>query len=162
MISLSLGDYRPQERIETPRFVVRKLLARDAKKDYATFMSSIDTIREQRGGDWPTQDFPFEEDVIDLAWHQREFELKTSFAYVVTSLDGKEFLGCLYVYPVGHPMNSAATDVPDGTDAVVNMWVSQKAFDRGFYDELYHFAEHWITEWPFRKPFFSNPLKPVK
>jgi hypothetical protein len=157
----NLGSYKPSERVETDSYILRKLEVRDVIMDYAAFMSSIDAIKKQRGGTWPSPDFGLEENIVDLGWHQREFEFKTSFAYLVTTKDGKEELGCVYFYPAGHPMNSAKTDVPDGTDVVVNMWVTQVAFDRGFYDELYHYVEIWVKdEWPFQAPYFSNPLKP--
>ena len=158
----SLGNYKPKERVESANFILRKLEVRDVVMDFAAFMSSIDTIKKQRGGTWPTPDFTIEENIVDLGWHQREFEFKTSFAYAVTSKDGKEELGCVYLYPVGHPMNSASTDVPDSTDVVVNMWVTQTSFDKGFYDELYKFVQNWVKdEWPFEHPYFSNPLKPT-
>jgi hypothetical protein len=57
-------------------------------------------------------------------------------------------------------MNSAAGNVPPKTDAVVNMWVTQEAYDKGFYEELYHFVESWLHKWPFQRPFISNPTKP--
>jgi hypothetical protein len=34
-------------------------------------MSSIDVIKKTRGGDWPTSDLTFEDDLIDLAWPAR-------------------------------------------------------------------------------------------
>ncbi len=158
---LALGNYQPKEKVETPGFIIRKLEARDVYADYIAVMSSIETIKEQRGGTWPTADLTIEDDLIDLGWHQREFEAKSSFAYIITNLDNSTSLGCVYFYPVGHPMNSAATNVPDGTDVVVNMWVTQTAFDKGFYDDLYKFVEQWVkNEWPFQKPYFSNLLKP--
>jgi hypothetical protein len=158
---LSLGDYEPKDRIETEGFVLRQINVRDAVMDFATFMTSIDAIKKQRGGTWPRPDFTIEENIADLGWHQREFEFRTSFAYLVMTLDNKEELGCVYFYPVGHPMNSADTDVPEATDVVINMWVSKAAFEEGFYDELYYYMEHWVeAEWPFKNPYFSNPLKP--
>lgn len=157
----ALDGYQPKEKVATPNFIIRKLEVRDVYADYIAVMSSIETIKKQRGGTWPTPDLTIEEDLIDLGWHQREFEAKSSFAYIVTGSNGTSSLGCVYFYPVGHPMNSAAGDVPDGTDAVINMWVTQAAFDRGFYNELYIFVEKWVKdEWPFQKPYFSNPLKP--
>ncbi len=156
----SFKDYKPPEKIETSTFIIRKLEARDAELDYKAVMSSIDTIKKQRGGTWPTTELTLEEDAIDLGWHQREFEFGSSFAYVVTNPGGDEQLGCVYFYPPKHPMDSATVNIPEGTDAVVNLWVTQKAFDQGFYDELYHFVEHWLPDWPFKNPYMSNLLKP--
>lgn len=157
---LKLGTYQPKERIATDHFVIRKLEARDAKIDYEAVMSSIETIKKQRGGTWPTEDLTFEDDVIDLGWHQREFESGGSFAYAVTNIEDTEELGCVYFYPPGHPMNSTGANYPEGTDVCVNLWVTQKAFDNGLYDKLYVFVEGWLRQWPFEKPLITNPLKP--
>ena len=40
-----------------------------------------------------------EEDRADLAWHKREFDAKSSFAYHLLDHDASECLGCLYLYP---------------------------------------------------------------
>ena len=155
-----LGDYQPKDRIETPDFVLRKLEACDVYADYMAAMSSIETIKRQRGGEWPTPELTFEDDLIDLGWHQREFEAGSNFAYLVESPATKEYLACVYLYPPGHHMTASVHGVPADADAVVNFWVTQAAFDRGFYDELYRFLEVWLGEWPFRSPFLSNLLKP--
>jgi hypothetical protein len=92
-------SFEVPEKLETPDFTIRKLMYRDAKLDYEAVMSSIDTIRQTRGGDWPEPTLSFEDDQIDLAWHQREFENGTSLAYTVMKPDETECLGCLYLYP---------------------------------------------------------------
>jgi hypothetical protein len=154
-------EYIPIERVETKNFIIRKLEARDVYIDYVAYMSSIEAIKKQRGGTWPQPDTTIEDNLIDLGWHQREFELKTSFAFIVTNLEGNASLGCVYFYPVGHPMNSASTNVPQATDVVINMWTTQAALDSGLYDELYRFVEDWVREkWPFQQPYYSNLLKP--
>jgi hypothetical protein len=156
----ALGGYQPDDRIETPGFIVRKLEARDVYADYLAAMSSIDIIKKQRGGEWPTPELTFEDDLIDLGWHQREFEAGSTFAYLVESAADHEYLACVYFYPPGHHMTESVEDVPADADAVVNFWVTQAAYDRGFYAELYRFIEGWLRDWPFSKPFLSNLLKP--
>jgi hypothetical protein len=49
------------------------------------------------GSSWP-EGLTKEKNLIDLAWHQREFESRRSFAWVIEDVVG-EYLGCLYVYP---------------------------------------------------------------
>ena len=46
---------------------------------------------------WP-EGLTREKNLIDLAWHQREFEAHRSFAWVVENTAG-DYLGCLYIYP---------------------------------------------------------------
>jgi hypothetical protein len=76
-----LNNFKPNERIETEDFVIRKLEAKDVALDLAAVQSSIDIIKKVRGGTWPDSNIELEENRIDLSWHQREFEVGTSFAY---------------------------------------------------------------------------------
>lgn len=150
------NDFKIPEKLDTPKFRIRKLCAKDVYLDYMAVMSSIDIIRKTRGGDWPTPDLSFEDDLIDLSWHQREFEHGTSFAYTVMSLDETECLGCLYFYPPGFRKAE-----PEGSDVDVSFWVTQKGYDNGLYTELYSTMKNWLEkDWPFKKPFWSNKELP--
>ena len=156
----NLNGYKPKERFVTGKFVIRKLEATDVERDYATFIANADAIKAQRGGDWPSGSETLEEDRLDLGWHQREFEIGTSFAYQVMEPDEQEMIGCVYFYPPGHPNNAASVHEPKGIDASVNLWVTQPVFDSGLYNELYYFVQKWLVQWPFKNPYISNPLKP--
>jgi len=145
-------DFYPPAKLGHTKFVARKLKARDVYLDYLAVMSSIDIIRKTRGGSWPTPDLSFEDDMVDLAWHQREFENKSSFAYTVMNLDETECLGCFYLYPAGF-----RGEAPEGSDVDVSFWVTQKAYGDGLYLELYTAIKEWLAEeWPFEKPHWSN------
>src|SRR3989304_7408461 len=98
-------DLKVTEKLKQTDFLIRKLCARDVYLDYLAVMSSIDVIQKTRGGSWPTKDLTFEDDLIDLAWHQREFEHKSSFAYTVVNKEGTECLGCLYFFKPGTRKN---------------------------------------------------------
>ena len=50
------------------------------------------------GSRWP-EGLTVEENLIDLAWHHREFTLRHSFAYTVLDPAGERCLGCAYLYP---------------------------------------------------------------
>jgi hypothetical protein len=157
---LILGSFEPPERVMGEGFLLRKLMAKDAKADYEAVTSNIDLIRKIRGGSWPTIELTYEDDVIDLGWHQREFEMKRCFAYAVMDRYDKEMLGCVYFYPPGHPFNNGGIDHP-GSDVIVNMWVTNKAYDTGLYSKVWKFVEGWVeTKWPFKAPYFSNAVKP--
>lgn len=145
-------NFKVPERFETPEFIIRKLSFTDAKLDYEAVMSSIDIIKKTRGGDWPSPDLTFIDDQIDLGWHQREFEHRTSFAYTVMSLDEKECLGCLYMYPPGFRDTSS-----EQTDVDVSFWVTQKAYERGLYQLLYTTLDKWLkSEWRFKRIGYTN------
>ena len=138
------------------KFIARKLKASDTYLDYMAVMSSIEIIRKTRGGSWPSPDLSFEDDMIDLSWHQREFENKSSFAYTVMNLEETACLGCFYLYPAGF-----RGEAPEGSDVDVSFWVTQKEYDKGLYAELYKAMQEWLEkEWLFKKPHWSNKELP--
>ncbi len=140
------------EKLEHPKFVIRKLTARDVYLDYLAVTSSIEVIKKTRGGNWPPKELTFEDDLIDLAWHQREFEHKSSLAYTVMNPDQTECLGCLYFYPAGY-----RAEAPENADVDVSFWVTQKAYDEGLYPELFKTIKDWLTkDWPFKNPHWTN------
>ena len=126
--------------------------------DLEAVNSSIDLIRETRGGTWPQKEVGRDEDFSDLVEHHRQFDERISFAYSVLTEDETECVGCVYIYPPNHPFDdSDKSGMPEDTDAVVNFWVSQAAHDNGFYPVLSEFVVKWIKDaWPFRRPYISN------
>ncbi len=64
------SDFQIPEKLETPDFVIRKLMFSDTELDYEAVMSSVDLIKKTRGGNWPS-DLTLTEDKIDLGWYQR-------------------------------------------------------------------------------------------
>ncbi len=152
-MGLSIPDnFEVPETFITERFIMRKLCFSDAKLDYEAVMSSIDIIRDTRGGTWPTHELTFEEDQIDLAWHQREFEFRSTFAYTIMNLEETECLGCMYIYPAGHRDKKSQNG-----DADISFWVTQKEYDKGLYAELYKHILKWLAnKWPFKNPIVTN------
>jgi len=145
-------SFKVPKKLITEKFIIRKLCVRDVYLDYIAVMSSIDLIKKTRGGDWPTKDLTFEDDMIDLAWHQREFEHRSSFAFTVLNKDETACLGCLYLYPAGFRKVA-----PKDADCDVSFWVTQKAYDEGLYEELYKVLKKWLREvWPFKNPHWTN------
>ena len=53
------------------------------------------------------------QNLIDLGWHEKEFQNRSSFAYTVVTHDESRVLGCVYFYP---------TDKAD-FDVEVFLWV---------------------------------------
>ena len=54
------------------------------------------------GGTWP-DGLTLVVNLIDLAWHQREFTIGYSFAYTVMNDDESRCLGCGYINPPERP-----------------------------------------------------------
>ncbi|MFH1840864.1 MAG: hypothetical protein ABH807_01790 [Candidatus Shapirobacteria bacterium] len=101
-------DFQAPKVLETDKLLLRMLTVNDVVKDYDAVMTSIDHLQKIKpfGPDhpWPKKELTlkeltFEQDLIDLGWHQKEFQTKSSFAYTVMNLDQSECLGCLYILP---------------------------------------------------------------
>jgi len=79
-------------------FILRALSVGDLDRDFSAIMESAADIKAANpGSSWP-DGLTKEKNLIDLAWHQREFEARRSFAWVIEDVAG-DYLGCLYVYP---------------------------------------------------------------
>jgi hypothetical protein len=139
-------DYKIPEALETDRFRLRMLTVKDVKLDYDAVMTSIEYLQKTKpfgtNHKWPTKDLSFEQDLIDLGWHQKEFQKKSSFAFTVMTLDEAECLGCMYIYPSDNP----------SYDAIIMMWVRQSEVANGLDEILFSIVKKWIQEkWPFNK-----------
>jgi hypothetical protein len=128
--------------LQNEHFKIRMLTVNDVVKDYDAVMSSIEHLQEMfPNSGWPAKDLTFEQDLIDLGWHQREFQSRSSFAYTVVSLDESQVLGCLYINP---------TTIGD-YDARITMWVRTSTLENGLDTILYSSVKKWISEeWPFK------------
>jgi hypothetical protein len=129
--------------LENEHFRIRMLSVNDVVKDYDAVMSSIDHLKSMYPtSSWPSKDLTFEQDLIDLGWHQKEFQRRSSFAYTVVSLDENQVLGCLYINPT----------TKGDYDASITMWVRASEVDNGLDSILFDSVKKWISEdWPFQK-----------
>ena len=153
-ISLPPGFTAP--RTLTFEDIVATALSRsDLDDDVRGINSSLELIARTRGGGWPTGPVDDEFNYVDLVWHEQEFREQTSFAYVVREADGGGYLGCAYLYPVGRrtPLSEELLD----RDVDVSWWVTEAAYEQGYYEKLYRALERWVVEdFPFRAPHYSN------
>ena len=137
-------DFTLPEVVEADGFTVRPIHVDDTLIDYDAVMTSVDSIRDTywRAPGWPTDDLTLEQDLIDLAWHTKERQFRTSFVYIPVSPDGKVQLGAVYIDP----------SVKEGYDANVQIWVRASERDTGFGDRFYRFVHDWIErDWPFER-----------
>ncbi|MEU5882646.1 GNAT family N-acetyltransferase [Spirillospora sp. NPDC047279] len=131
------------------RFRIRPITVHDVVKDYGAIVGSLDRLRDQFGPEWgwPAPEFTFEQALIDVAWLQKEGQLRRSFSYVVTTPDEERQLGRIHVAP---------SDEPDA-DAVVVFWVRSDQDDPTLEKELDEFVREWaITAWPFETVRFPG------
>lgn len=154
-LNLVPSDFVPPTLIKDD-YLARKLTAKDVYLDFIAVKSSEDIIKQTRGGSWPDSTLTFEDDLIDLAWHQREFENLSSFAYTIMSKDQTKCLGCIYIYPMGF-----RSQVEGDYDADVSWWITEEMYKSGRYTEVSNDIKQWIEKfWPFKKVFYSNKVLP--
>ena len=76
--------------------------------------------------------------MVDLGWHQKEWELSLSYTFTVESLDASRCLGCVYIMP--------AEKV--GFDAQVIFWA--RTGEAGLDEHLGAVLKTWLaSRWPF-------------
>jgi hypothetical protein len=137
---LPRGTERPPG-ITHERFTLRPITIHDAVKDYDAVMTSAERLRERLPlWGWPPEDLSLEDDILDLAWHQREGDYNSSFNFAVMSPDEARLLGCVYVDP----------PEKEDEDAVVAFWVRRDEEEGDLEAVLEAAVREWIaSDWPF-------------
>ena len=140
-------EFKIPEKLETQEFRLRMLTVNDVVKDYDAVMTSVQHLKTVwPGGTWP-EGLTFEQDLIDLGWHQKEFQRRTSFAYTVVTPSESKVVGCVYVNPT--PKR--------GYDAVAYLWARQSELESGLESRLFSAVKDWLAkEWPFKKVAFPG------
>jgi hypothetical protein len=135
-------EFKIPEKLETKEFRLRMLTVNDVVKDYDAVMTSVEHLRTVwPGGSWP-DGLTFEQDLIDLGWHQKEFQRRRSFAYTVVTPSESMVTGCVYINP------TSKRDY----DAVVYLWARQSELGGGLETRLYSAVKEWVAkEWPFTR-----------
>jgi len=135
-------EFKVPETLETDRFHLRMLTVNDVVKDYDAVMTSTQHLQELFGPGWP-EGLTLEQNLIDLGWHQKEFQRRRSFAYTVVAPDESRVLGCVYIYPTRK----------QGFDAEAYLWARQSELASGMETELAEAVKAWLAaDWPFKNP----------
>lgn len=132
----------------TEDFRLRMLSIHDVVKDFDAVMSSADQLREAfpTSSGWP-EGLTLEENLIDLAWHHREFTRRNSFTYTVIALDESKVLGCVYIFPTRKT----------GYDADVTLWAREARQGSPADQALETAVRDWIAaKWDFENPAFPG------
>ena len=138
------SDFEVPGLLETGRFRLQPLTVHHVVKDYDAVMTSREHLWERFGEvwGWPRAELTLEQDLIDLASHQKEFQRRSSFAYAAMSPDETRLLGCIYINPSKNP----------DYDAEVWLWVRASELDAGLDADLDAAVRRWVEErWPFRR-----------
>ncbi|HQR56049.1 MAG TPA: GNAT family N-acetyltransferase [Burkholderiaceae bacterium] len=148
-------DFQVPAVVETARYRLRSITIHDAFKDYDAVMSSREHLWSRFGEawGWPAADMTIEQNIVDLGWHQKEFQLRSSFDYAVMSLDERRLLGCVYIDPPHEP----------ATDADVWFWARQSELASGLEAELAAFVVAWLADaWPFEVVTLNGVRRTVR
>lgn len=114
-------------------------------EDYAAVMASAPLFGEFFG-DWP-KGLTREDNLIDLAWHDREFTTRRSFSWIIRDSKGS-YQGCFYLFPQIGSKGSANVafwlcDIPDRDAVARNL---KRAIDNWLQDNLpTDIALSWTT-----------------
>lgn len=135
-------EFKVPETLETDRFHLRMLTVNDVVKDYDAVMSSTQHLQKLFGPGWP-EGLTLEQNLIDLGWHQKEFQRRRSFAFTVVAPDESRVLGSVYIDPTRK----------QGFDAEVYLWARQSELASGMETELAEAVKAWLAaDWPFKNP----------
>ena len=138
------------EGFETARFRMRHITLHDVVKDYDAVMTNRDHLWSQFGEcwGWPPEDLSLEQDLIDLAWHQKEGQIKRSFTFALLTPDESRLLGCFYLDP----------PEKKGYDAELYLWVRRDGVPPDLEAVVLLEVKKWVRQkWP-----FENPAWPVR
>lgn len=141
------ADFVIPHQLETAELRLRMLTVNDVVKDYDAVMSSAEHLKAiWPGSVWP-DGLTLEQNLIDLGWHQKEFQRRRSFAYTVVTLDETRVIGCVYIDPTRKR----------GYDAEVYLWAREAAFGSPSDARLFEVVENWLSaDWPFDNVAFPG------
>ena len=147
MSSFIPSEFIVPEKLETEEFRLRMLSIDDVDKDFEAVTSSTDHLSKV----WPETGWPkgltLKQNLIDLGWHEKEFQNRTSFAFTMVTLDESKVLGCVYFFP------SRKADY----DVEIFMWVRASELAKGLDQRLFDVVQSWTaSEWPFKNPAYPG------
>jgi hypothetical protein len=142
-------DFVIPEPPATDEFVLTPLRVDHVVLDYEAVMSSRERLWSLfgEGWGWPRSDLSLMQDLVDLGWHQKEFQLRRAFNWAVLTPDEKSLLGCCYLDPSERP----------GFHAEAFYWVRSDRIESGLEDRVGAVFRTWIAgEWRFRNVAFPG------
>jgi hypothetical protein len=157
IIPINTENKKIPKKIEGKNFNAEVLRYIHAEEDLRNVLESEKLIKKTRGnaGKWPDpKKLSLEENAIDLAWHQREFENGISFAYLMRSKKD-EYLGCAYLYPMNF-----RSKIPDAKKYEVDFsfWITSKFYSVELYDGVKNEWLEILKNMGFKRVYYSNIL----
>jgi len=126
----------------TKNFILRPLTIDDVENDFKAVSEGVD----KNGKLNTNRNLTLKQNLIDLGYHQKEFQKRISFTYTVVNPEKNECYGCVYIYPCSEKV----------FEAEVAFWVTRKAYEIGMQYDLDSAVRKWIkVKWPFKKVFYN-------
>ncbi len=140
-------NFQVPDGLVTDEFTLRMLSVDHVVKDYDAVMTSVEHLKTiWPGSAWP-DGLTLKQNLVDLGWHEKEFQLQQSFAYTVLSPDEQRVLGCVYINP----------SRKQGHDAAIFLWARQSELASGLEERLYAAVSAWVkSSWPFTSVAFPG------
>ncbi|MGJ4845307.1 GNAT family N-acetyltransferase [Leifsonia sp. Le1] len=140
------------ERLTTPEFVLRPLVAADVELDYEAVMASREQLRPWEQTGWPADDFTLQDDLADVEGLERGHRDGRRFTFTVLTPDESECLGCVYFMPGDARSYTTAEITPlagnqwDRVRGTVSFWVRSSRLDDGLDRRLLAAVLRWIAD----------------
>jgi RimJ/RimL family protein N-acetyltransferase len=127
--------------LETSRFRIRPMTIHDVIHDYAAVAGSPELLGAAFGDpDAVPMPYTLEQEIIELGWHQKEFQMGFSFTFTVVALDESAAYGNVYIFPASR----------GDFEAEIYTWVRGDQVESGMGEELFAVTQKWVAEsWPF-------------
>lgn len=151
------NDFVVPELYKSSEFKLKPLIINDVVIDYEIVMSSLDYLCGPKfpfgvlgpNRKWPFKSLTIVDDLIDLAWHQKEFRSRSSFAYKILSPDEFDYLGCIYIFP------SEKMEY----EVDVYSWIKANRADGSLDDQVFKAVFDWVKkDWPFKKVAYPGRI----
>ncbi|MEZ5338212.1 MAG: N-acetyltransferase [bacterium] len=144
------------EGIRTADFLIRPLLAADARLDYAAVMESRDFLRSWDQSGWPEDGFSLADNRADLERAEQRHNAREAFTFTVMNPEQNECLGCIYIFPRNARWLAEAAVQPgaemrwEEIDAVAMFWIRQSRLAEQLDRRLLMVLRDWFArEWQF-------------
>lgn len=148
------ADFVVPTLVETTEFRIRPITVHDAVRDFDAVMTNRAFLWDRFGPvwGWPAEDLTLEQDLIDLAWHQKEATLRRAFNYAVLTPSESALLGCIYLDPpekVGADVDVSFWIRPDGGAPGIGSPVTESGLEP--------FVRRWVEDtWPWEMPRYPG------
>lgn len=138
--------FSPPRRLQLAGVDLRVLGVDDLHPDYEAVMESGAALNDlfHPGDQWPNG-LTLRANMIDLAWHEKEFARRSSFAWGLWRAQTTRYLGSAYVYP----------DPDSETGAHAVHWIRVGETDAALRPAFKLAWEAYVRSWPLPAVRFS-------